>query len=205
MANAANAENVQVITQVLSQNDPRLVQLSQNIRPPPEQRFVPHAIKIFKKSQPIVLGTIQIFLGMTHILFGIIITTADETLLTASSGVYFWTGFLLLISGSLSVTVEKKENIFLVKASLGSNLLSLVAGLVAMIIFSVTINAALGVCMTAEDDTWFYLDCSSMVYILDFGINAIILLFLLLEIAIAACIVAFAWKALKEDRYTQML
>ncbi|XP_030077090.1 membrane-spanning 4-domains subfamily A member 8 [Microcaecilia unicolor] len=213
MASAAETGDVQVVTEVLSQNDPRAVQLTKPSRPSLEKKQTPETIKTFKKGQPIALGTIQILLGLVHIFFGIIVTVAaTKPVLSVSSGVYFWTGILFFFSGSLSVAAEKRENIVLVKASLGSNLLSLVAGLVAVIIFAVTITEIGQACVSHVDkeqdgDNYEYLyrRCDSPPYVMEYSLNSLFLVFLLLEIATGASIAAFSWKALKQAKYTQIL
>nr|XP_033776589.1 membrane-spanning 4-domains subfamily A member 15-like [Geotrypetes seraphini]XP_033776591.1 membrane-spanning 4-domains subfamily A member 15-like [Geotrypetes seraphini] len=213
MANVSETGNIQVVTEVLSQSDPRAVQLSRPTRPSQEKYQTPETIKTFNKGQPVALGSIQILLGLVHLFFGITFAIANTLpILTISSGVCFWTGIPLLISGSLSVAAEKREKLVLVKASLGSNLLSLVAGLVAVILFAVTMTEIGQMCISRADaeennDTYrnWYKWCDSSPFALTYGLNGLFLAFLLLEIATEASIAAFAWKALRQAKYTQIL
>ncbi|KYO41692.1 membrane-spanning 4-domains subfamily A member 4A isoform B [Alligator mississippiensis] len=108
---------VKVITQVLQATDPRAAQLMPC--PSPTTSY-PGSIlvKDFRKAQPKALGSIQIVAGITQISFGIALTIAEASnpALTVTSGVYFWIGFLLTVSGSLLVETEKRDS-----ASMGPN------------------------------------------------------------------------------------
>ncbi|KAM6204625.1 membrane-spanning 4-domains subfamily A member 15 isoform 1-T1 [Sarcoramphus papa] len=63
--------------------------------------------------------TIHIFTGIIHVCFGIILMVSEYRTpsLPVASGVLFWLGLLLLLSGSLLVESEKRENISLVRGS----------------------------------------------------------------------------------------
>ncbi|XP_058011060.1 uncharacterized protein LOC131184098 isoform X3 [Ahaetulla prasina] len=60
-----------------------------------------------------VIGIIQIVFGVTQVSFGIALTAAQFTI-TVQSGIYFWIGILLLITGPLLLEVEKRQSDLLI-------------------------------------------------------------------------------------------
>ncbi|NXY52167.1 M4A15 protein, partial [Ceuthmochares aereus] len=107
---------VRIITEVIPSTDPRAAQLTSGSRPPPSA-VSSFQVRGFRKAQPKALGTIHIFAGIIHICFGIILTTSEHgnPSIPVASGIFFWLGLLLLVSGSLLVESEKRDNILLVR------------------------------------------------------------------------------------------
>ncbi|XP_062973045.1 membrane-spanning 4-domains subfamily A member 12-like isoform X1 [Elgaria multicarinata webbii] len=85
------------------------------------------------KVETKTLGAIQIMIGLIHIGFGTLLHFVDDRmdfLRFATFGQYpLWGGLLFIISGSLSVPVEKYLNVNLVKCSVGMNIVSAIATL----------------------------------------------------------------------------
>ncbi|NXS13204.1 M4A15 protein, partial [Neodrepanis coruscans] len=106
---------VRIITEVIPATDPRAAQLASGSRAPPRPSF---QVQGFRRAHPKVLGTIHIFTGITHICFGIILTLSElgNPSLPVASGIFFWLGVLLLVSGSLLVESERRDNIMLVRS-----------------------------------------------------------------------------------------
>ncbi|XP_027554718.1 uncharacterized protein LOC113975149 isoform X4 [Neopelma chrysocephalum] len=124
---------VRIITEVIPATDPRAAQLTSGSRAAaPTRTSLP--VQGFRRAHPKVLGvrhsipgdrgstgivlleTIHIFTGIIHILFGIILTASEHEnpSLPVASGILFWLGILLLISGSLLVESEKRDNLVLI-------------------------------------------------------------------------------------------
>ncbi|XP_062973048.1 membrane-spanning 4-domains subfamily A member 15-like isoform X2 [Elgaria multicarinata webbii] len=103
------------------------------------------------KVETKTLGAIQIMIGLIHIGFGTLLHFVDDRmdfLRFATFGQYpLWGGLLFIISGSLSVPVEKYLNVNLVKCSVGMNI-SMDAGFSTLLLlfstleFCITVSGA---------------------------------------------------------------
>ncbi|XP_043939950.1 membrane-spanning 4-domains subfamily A member 15-like isoform X2 [Protopterus annectens] len=80
-------------------------------------------VKEFVKGEPKALGATQIMIGVINILFGIALAFTGLSA-TVIAGIPFWGGLVFIITGSLTVSVDKHNNICLVKGSLGMNIVS---------------------------------------------------------------------------------
>ncbi|XP_066520179.1 membrane-spanning 4-domains subfamily A member 4A-like [Hoplias malabaricus] len=129
----------------------------------------PGPVQRLLKGEPKVLGTVQIMIGITTLLFGIVSTVTMFTV-SVVSGVTLWGPLFYITSGALSVAAGNKENPCLVKASLTLNVISSVVAGIAIIVMSVSISLASGV-------------------------SGVLLVFSLLEFIISICSSAFACKA----------
>ncbi|KAB5584643.1 hypothetical protein PHYPO_G00109870 [Pangasianodon hypophthalmus] len=95
----------------------------------------------YLKGEPKALGTVQIMIGTTIFLFGIILTSFALTP-GIISGIALWGSLIFISSGALSVAAANHYSSCVVKASLGMNVFSAVAAAFAVILFSV--DMALG-------------------------------------------------------------
>ncbi|XP_061855565.1 membrane-spanning 4-domains subfamily A member 15-like [Colius striatus] len=197
---------VRIITEVIPATDPRAAQLA-----PASSPSVPAGpsfqVQGFRKAQPKVLGTIHIFTGIVHICFGIILTVSEygNPSLPVASGIFFWLGLLLLLSGSLLVESEKRDNILLVKSCCLVNVGVILSTLVAALIHTTAIthdrpgcqNTLYQLraewCFNAEDK------------ILSNGLDSISVLLALLELCVAVAALTFGRAALRQRSYTRMV
>ncbi|MCJ8729990.1 hypothetical protein PDJAM_G00114080 [Pangasius djambal] len=90
----------------------------------------------YLKGEPKALGTVQIMIGTTTLLFGIILTSLALTP-GIISGIALWGSLIFISSGALSVAAANHYSSCVVKASLGMNVFSAVAAGLAVILFSV--------------------------------------------------------------------
>ncbi|XP_033013400.1 membrane-spanning 4-domains subfamily A member 15 [Lacerta agilis] len=156
-----------------------------------------------KNMLPKALGTVQIVVGAIEICFGVALTVAEEDskTLTVKSGVYFWFGILLLISGSLLVEMEKRDLQWLVKACSAANLLVCVAALVAVILHSTEIAQTRQQDLCHDPDTH---DGHCSVQVLIYGLNAVFIVFTLLELFIAVAALVVGSRSAQQQLYRQM-
>ncbi|NXR96985.1 M4A15 protein, partial [Hypocryptadius cinnamomeus] len=110
-----DAGSVRIITEVIPATDPRAAQLASGSQAPARTSFQTQG---FQRAHPKVLGTIHIFTGIVHICFGIILTLSEHRNLSlpVASGILFWLGILLLVSGSLLVESERRDSPVLVRS-----------------------------------------------------------------------------------------
>ncbi|KAM4778591.1 uncharacterized protein ACIQIH_008663 isoform 1-T1 [Cyanocitta cristata] len=115
-----DAGSVRIITEVIPATDPRAAQLASGSQTPAPAR-TSFQTQGFRRAHPKVLGTIHIFTGIVHICFGIILTASEHRnpSLPVASGILFWLGILLLVSGSLLVESERRDSPMLVRSRLG--------------------------------------------------------------------------------------
>ncbi|NXX83648.1 M4A15 protein, partial [Urocolius indicus] len=140
-SSVTDSGGVRIITEVIPATDPRAAQLAPGSSPsgPTGPSF---QVQGFRKAQPKVLGTIHIFTGIVHICFGLILTVAEfgTPSLPVASGIFFWLGLLLLVSGSLLVESEKRDSISLVKSCCLVNVGVILSTLVAALIHTTAIT-----------------------------------------------------------------
>nr|XP_056708100.1 membrane-spanning 4-domains subfamily A member 5-like [Euleptes europaea] len=198
--------NVRIITQVIQQKAPQVAEgMSELESTSTSSQLASTQPKNFKNTLPKALGVVQIVLGATQISFGIALTVAQEDFkkLTVSSGVYFWIGILLLLSGALLVEMEKRDNALLEKICLLANLLVGVASVVAVILHGTEIGKeTLKADRCAGIDEYY---CSDSGEVLVYGLNSVFIILSLLELAISLTAVVVTLKSTKEQSYRQML
>ncbi|NXJ12418.1 M4A15 protein, partial [Odontophorus gujanensis] len=199
---------VRIITEVIPATDPRAAQLAAGSIQPTVSSF---QVSGFRKAQPKVLGTIHIVTGIIHLCFGIILTCAENNSvlsLPVASGVFFWLGLLLLVSGSLLVESEKRENILLVKVCCVANAAVILSTLLAMLIHGVAITHSIPGCSSTASmpilvrQEWCFNAESKA---LSNGFDSILILFGLLEFCTAVAALAFGCTAIKQHSYTRMV
>ncbi|XP_015266874.1 PREDICTED: membrane-spanning 4-domains subfamily A member 5 [Gekko japonicus] len=197
--------NVRIITQLIQQKDPQGAEvLSESGSTSMSSQLTPAQPKTFANTLPKALGVVQIVLGATQISFGIALTVAQEDLkkLTVKSGVYFWIGILLLLSGALLVEMEKRDHALLGRLCLLVNLLVSGASVVAVILHGTEIGEE-----TVKDNICggsgeYY--CSSAKQVLVYGMNSVFIILSLLELAISLTAVVVVFKSTRQQSYRQM-
>ncbi|XP_075282853.1 membrane-spanning 4-domains subfamily A member 15-like isoform X1 [Opisthocomus hoazin] len=196
---------VRIITEVIPATDPRAAQLTSGAGlPVPTTSF---QVRGFRKAQPKALGTIHIFTGIIHICFGIILTVSEHRTpsLPVASGIFFWLGLLLVVSGSLLVESDKRDNILLVKTCCVVNAGVVLSTLVAALIHATAITRDIPSCETNAPyqlkAEWCF---NAENKLLSNGLDSIFVIFCLLEFCTAVAALAFGYNAVKQHNYTRM-
>ncbi|NXK87664.1 M4A15 protein, partial [Formicarius rufipectus] len=198
---------VRIITEVIPATDPRAAQLVSGSEAPASAR-TSFQVQGFRKAQPKVLGTIHIFTGIIQISFGIILTVSEHgnPSLPVASGVLFWLGILLLVSGSLLVESEKRDNIVLVQTCCVVNVGVLLGTLVATALHGTAIARPPPGC---ERRTPFQVQLEWCLNrdnkILSNGLDCTLLLLSLLEFCVAVAALAFGYEAVRQHSYNRMV
>ncbi|NXG75546.1 M4A15 protein, partial [Baryphthengus martii] len=196
---------VRIITEVIPATDPRAAQLAPGSKPPKPTSF---QLQDFRRAQPKALGTIHIFTGIVHICLGIILTASEHEMpsLPVASGILFWLGLLLLVSGSLLVESEKRDNILLVKTCCVLNVGVLLSTVVATLLHSTAITRNVPGCDTSTPYTlkaeWCFKVENKM---LSNGLDSMLVIFSLLEFCTAVAALAFGYDAIKRHDYKRMV
>ncbi|XP_014804304.1 PREDICTED: membrane-spanning 4-domains subfamily A member 15-like [Calidris pugnax] len=197
---------VRIITEVIPPTDPRAAQLASGSKPP-ASTMLSFQVQGFRKAHPKALGTIHIFTGIVHICFGIILTLSERGTysIPVASGVLFWLGLLLLLSGSLLVESEKRDNILLVKTCCVINVGVILSTLVATLLHTTAITRDIPGC---EHNTQYQLRpdwCSDIENkMLSNWLDSMLVIFCLLEFCTAVAALAFGYNAVKQHNYTRM-
>ncbi|NWX13748.1 M4A15 protein, partial [Aegotheles bennettii] len=200
---------MRIITEVIPATDPRAAQLTSSSSPPVST----HTFRVrgFRRAQPKALGTIHIFTGIIHICFGIILTVSEHEnpSIPVASGVFFWLGLLLLVSGSLLVESEKRENMLLVKTCCVVNAGVILSTLVATLIHATAITRLLPGCETNAPyqlrAEWCFNTSSKSLKSMSNGLDSIFVISCLLEFCTAVAALAFGYHAVKQHDYTRMV
>ncbi|NXS54981.1 M4A15 protein, partial [Brachypteracias leptosomus] len=197
---------VRIITEVIPATDPRAAQLAASSSPATATESF--QVRGFRRAQPKALGTIHIFTGLLHICLGIILTASEHESpsLPVASGVLFWLGLLLLVSGSLLVESERRDNILLVKSCCVVNVGVILSTLVATLLHSTAITRGIPGCEANSPyklrPDWCFRAEQKM---LSNGVDSILVIFSLLEFCVAVAAVAFGYHAIKQHQYTRMV
>ncbi|XP_027525034.1 membrane-spanning 4-domains subfamily A member 15-like [Corapipo altera] len=197
---------VRIITEVIPATDPRAAQLVSGSREAePARTSLP--VQGFRRAHPKVLGTIHIFTGIIHILFGIILTASEHgnPSLPMASGILFWLGVLLLVSGSLLVESEKRDNLVLVRTCCVLNAGVALGALVATAVHGVAITRLPPGCerrLPLHIPPEWCLSPHSK--ILSNGLDSTFVLLSLLEFCVAVAALAFGYEAARQHSYTHM-
>ncbi|XP_030339570.1 membrane-spanning 4-domains subfamily A member 15-like [Strigops habroptila] len=201
-----DAGGVRIITEVIPASDPRVAQLTSSSRPAAPN--VSFQVQNFRRAQPKALGTIHILTGIIHICFGIILTASEhrKPSLPVASGVLFWLGLLLLVSGSLLVESEKRDSILLVKTCCVFNAGVILSTLVATLVHATAITRNPPGC---ERNAMFQLRHEWCFHVedklLSNGLDTLLVGFILLEFCVAVAVLAFGYHAIKQHSYTRMV
>ncbi|NXG20793.1 M4A15 protein, partial [Grallaria varia] len=198
---------VRIITEVIPATDPRAAQLALGSGSPEPAR-TSFQVQSFRRAHPKVLGTIHIFTGIIHISFGIILTASEHgnPSLPVASGIFFWLGILLLVSGSLLVETEKRDNLVLVQTCCVVNVGVVLGALVATVVHGTAITRFPPGC---ERHTLFQVQpewCLSVDNkILSNGLDCTLVLLSLLEFCVAVAALAFGYEAVRQHSYSHMV
>ncbi|XP_034341910.1 high affinity immunoglobulin epsilon receptor subunit beta [Arvicanthis niloticus] len=114
--------------------------------PPPQLTW-----QTFLKKELEFLGVTQILVGLVCFCFGTIVCSVlhisdfdDEVLLLYRTGYPFWGAVLFVLSGFLSLMSERRNTLYLVRGSLGANIISsITAGIgIVILILNLSNNSA---------------------------------------------------------------
>ncbi|XP_027595454.1 membrane-spanning 4-domains subfamily A member 15-like [Pipra filicauda] len=197
---------VRIITEVIPATDPRAAQLALGSgEAAPARTSLP--VQGFRRAHPKVLGTIHIFTGIIHISFGIILTASEHgnPSLPVASGILFWLGVLLLVSGSLLVESEKRDNLVLVRTCCVLNAGVALGALVATAVHGTAITRLPPGCerrLPLHIPPEWCLSHHSK--ILSNGLDSTFVLLSLLEFCVAVAALAFGYEAARQHSYTHM-
>ncbi|NWZ52647.1 M4A15 protein, partial [Haliaeetus albicilla] len=198
---------MRIITEVIPATDPRAAQLASSSTLP-ASATLSFQVRGFRRAQPKALGTIHIFTGIIHVCFGIILTVSEyrKPSLPVASGVLFWLGLLLLVSGSLLVESEKRDNILLVKTCCVVNMGVILSTLVATLVHTTAITHDAPGCETnmpyqLKAEWCFNADNK----ILTNGLDSMFVIFSLLEFCVAVAALAFGYNAIRQHNYMPMV
>uniref|UniRef100_UPI00398F28CF membrane-spanning 4-domains subfamily A member 5-like isoform X1 n=2 Tax=Pristiophorus japonicus TaxID=55135 RepID=UPI00398F28CF len=98
---------------------------------------VPRYIQRFRKGEQKALGVVQIMLGIIQVTFGVPFGYANAVI--RFTGIPWWTGLLYIISGALSVSLEKNLTKSLLIGGLVMNILSTIAAGIGVIVFTIVL------------------------------------------------------------------
>ncbi|NXM83599.1 M4A15 protein, partial [Oenanthe oenanthe] len=200
-----DAGSVRIITEVIPATDPRAAQLASGSQAPARTSF---QTQVFRRAHPKVLGTIHIFAGIVHICFGIILTVSEHRnpSLPVASGILFWLGILLLVSGSLLVESERRDSLVLVKTCCVVNVGVVLGTLVATGIHGTAITRNIPGC---EGSGPFHIRpewCLNMgSKMMSNVLDSTLVILGLLEFCAAVAVLAFGYDTVRQHTYTQLV
>ncbi|KAF5896768.1 membrane-spanning 4-domains subfamily A member 4A-like, partial [Clarias magur] len=137
----------------------------------------PSPLQKFLKGEPKALGTIQIINGLWMLLVSLV----NMHPFLEWDGLVFWSSVFHIFSGSLTVSASNKFRPCAVKGAMGMNILSAISAAITVVLLSLNMMYS-----------WRFL----------IGIYGILLVFSLLQVAIAISVSAFAFKALHSNQPT---
>ncbi|XP_062265080.1 membrane-spanning 4-domains subfamily A member 4A-like isoform X2 [Platichthys flesus] len=178
------AEGVQVVTHVhpFPQGAPRGAGL-------------PHCVGVqkFSKIHPYVLGTIQIMVGLTVLLYGVALGIPADTL-TAFIGFWVWGALIYITAGSLTVAAGKHLTRPLVNTALAWCVVAAVCSSVGIILYFLDSS---GVTLQCYDHYYHdqYYETNCMYENRMMGLSGIMGLVNLLELIVSLVVAGIACKA----------
>ncbi|NXE67091.1 M4A15 protein, partial [Calcarius ornatus] len=202
-----DAGSVRIITEVIPATDPRAAQLASGSQAPARTSFQTQG---FRRAHPKVLGTIHIFTGIVHICFGIILTVSEHRnpSLPVASGILFWLGILLLVSGSLLVESERRDSPVLVRSRLGGTRCPPIPHVPSSSCWDPStawIHPKGSTGQFPPQEAFFTLPFSSSWQMLSNGLDSILVLLGLLEFCVAVAVLAFGYDTVRQHTYTQLV
>ncbi|XP_073695434.1 membrane-spanning 4-domains subfamily A member 4A-like [Garra rufa] len=150
------------------------------------------ALKGFFSAQPKALGTVQIMIGVTVFLLGIVLTANVYRFDSISViGNTYWGSFIYICTGSLSVAAQNKLNPCVVKASLGMNVISAVTAAISIILMGIEMGmlSRFPRCYSRSSYDCVHIESSGL------GTLGVLLVFSILQFIVSIFISGFACKA----------
>ncbi|XP_053305854.1 membrane-spanning 4-domains subfamily A member 4D-like [Spea bombifrons] len=97
----------------------------------------PERVQVLYKGEPKALGATQLALAFLQIAFGTVLffTVTYGIPISSYSGINFWGALFYIISGSLSVAVEKRPTPSMISGFLAMNIISAIISLAAACLF----------------------------------------------------------------------
>ncbi|XP_028837721.1 membrane-spanning 4-domains subfamily A member 4D-like [Denticeps clupeoides] len=172
-------------------------QVPPNIQPDARNAVRPAVNSVLQKflqGEPKALGTVQIMIGVTVFLFGIVMLF-NMIAVIKFSGIMFWAALIYISAGSIAVAADKNPNQCLVKASLAFNVISAIVAAIAVVLHSIDM-----IIITSEMHYRYYRENSNS-YVVHVamsnmsGITGVMIVFSLLEFIISICLSVFACGA----------
>uniref|UniRef100_W5MR96 Uncharacterized protein n=1 Tax=Lepisosteus oculatus TaxID=7918 RepID=W5MR96_LEPOC len=150
-------------------------------------------LKKHLRGEPKALGTAQIMIGIFSVLLGIILSHNDPVL-ASETGIAYWGGLLYIISGALCVAGENTLRMSVIKAAVGMHVISLVIAIVATAIYSLSFKETEPCVQEEYHHYYYYPECYDHRWLLQNGTSGALIFFTVLEICIAASMLAFGLK-----------
>ncbi|KAK9514439.1 hypothetical protein VZT92_027906 [Zoarces viviparus] len=206
---------VVVITQVIPKEDTG-IQLQTATPPAAQAPPTSHASKmddmtaVFLRGEPRGLGVVQVFLGLLCVLFSVTSSFSPILILHAP----FSLAVTFVVSGSLVVVAARRTSVGRVWASLVSNLISVLLGLVgvAYVCWLLADGSASQRLCDSDAFRGFVLTedqlrrCRGKLFMVDMGVYGLLGLFLVLlvlQVCVSVTVTVFSVRALRRrDRFT---
>ncbi|XP_053295007.1 membrane-spanning 4-domains subfamily A member 4A isoform X2 [Pleuronectes platessa] len=161
----------------------------------PRGAGLPHCVGIqkFSKIHPYVLGTIQIMVGLTVMLFGVAMGIPAVTL-TAFTGFWVWGALIYITAGSLTVAAGKHLTRCLVNTALGWCVVAAVCSSVGTILYFLDSSGVTHQCYYYYyNDQYYENNCMYQGRMM--GLSGIMGLVNLLELIVSLVVAGIACKA----------
>ncbi|XP_041639866.1 membrane-spanning 4-domains subfamily A member 4A-like isoform X2 [Cheilinus undulatus] len=139
----------------------------------------------FIEGYPLAIGTVQIMIGALVLLSGIPMVIRANTI-GVYSGFFVWGAGFYLTSGSLTVAAGKSLSRCLVNTAMGFNVVSSVAAVTAIILYSFDVAGVITYCW--DDNCGPYM-------VLSQGFSGVLVVFHVLEFAVSLTASIFACRA----------
>ncbi|XP_019952258.1 membrane-spanning 4-domains subfamily A member 4D-like isoform X1 [Paralichthys olivaceus] len=146
-------------------------------------------IRKFSKNQPNVLGTIQIIVGLTVLLFGIV-TVINADSLGAFSGFFVWGPLVYITAGSLTVAAGRYLKRCLVNAAMALCVIAALFSTTGTILYSLDAAGILSRCYSSDSFYPCYLYQSRSQ-----GFSGVLAFFNLLELIVSIVVAGLACNA----------
>ncbi|XP_035486083.2 membrane-spanning 4-domains subfamily A member 4A-like isoform X2 [Scophthalmus maximus] len=163
-----------------------------HVHPAPQGAGPRHGATLqrFSRSWPLVLGTVQIMIGLIILLFGIAMTVYADSL-GVFSGIFVWGAALYIIAGSLTVAAGKYLTRCLVNAALALCVIAAVVSATGTILYSLDAAGLMFYCYyhgSGQYDCYTYMTRTQ-------GVSGVLAVFNLLELTVSITIAGYACRA----------
>ncbi|XP_070620908.1 membrane-spanning 4-domains subfamily A member 4A-like [Erythrolamprus reginae] len=163
-------------------------------------------VKKFHQGQPVALGITQMFIGITGIIFGIMVHYTEAWMSDfLMIKIPYWGGILYVISGSLSVAAARNPKIPLVKGMLAMNVISAIVAGLGIVLLSFPINNLLFSFSNKYCNNYDYDTKEKCVEIqsISMGILSFLTMIHILEFCITISVASFGCKMLCRDPFVE--